>query len=126
PRHAPTERSGHARRRPLPGAAPVTAPPPRPSATPASPARGATPVPAAPARAEAGAPDASSGSGGRVAPPRRRRVLLLCDAYWNPHGGTEGQIRALVENLPSGWEARLWVVHHSPWLDENPFACPAR
>ena len=68
-----------------------------------------------------------SGPDAGAAPPAGpRRVLLLADAYWNPHGGTEGQIRALVANLPPGWEARLWVTHHSPWLEEHPFPCRNR
>ena len=55
-----------------------------------------------------------------------RRVLLLCDAYWNPHGGTEGQIHALVANLPATWSAELWIAHHSPFLEEHPFPCRTR
>lgn len=55
-----------------------------------------------------------------------RRVLLLCDAYWNPHGGTEGQIHALVAHLPASWSAELWIAHHSPFLEEHPFPCRTR
>jgi|GEM_PF-327467 len=55
-----------------------------------------------------------------------RRVLLLCDAYWNPHGGTEGQIHALVANLPPGWAAELWIAHDSPFLAAHPFPCRTR
>jgi glycosyltransferase involved in cell wall biosynthesis len=66
---------------------------------------------------------AAAQSGEASAP---RKVLLLCDAYWHPHGGTEGQILALVANLPPPWQAELWVTHHSPYLDANPFPCPAR
>jgi glycosyltransferase involved in cell wall biosynthesis/CelD/BcsL family acetyltransferase involved in cellulose biosynthesis len=66
-----------------------------------------------------------------TAPPepsgtRVRRILYLIDSYWHPHGGTEGQLRALIEHLPAPWEAELWVTHHSPWLLENPFPCPHR
>jgi CelD/BcsL family acetyltransferase involved in cellulose biosynthesis/glycosyltransferase involved in cell wall biosynthesis len=48
------------------------------------------------------------------------------DTYWHPHGGTEGQILALLSRLPARYEAEVWVVHHSQWLRENPFPVPHR
>jgi glycosyltransferase involved in cell wall biosynthesis len=64
-----------------------------------------------------------------LAPPRapgERRVLVLCDAYWSPNGGTEGQLRHLLARLPAPWRAELWILHESRWLAENPFPCPSR
>lgn len=55
-----------------------------------------------------------------------RRVLLLFDAYANPHGGTEGQVRLLLSSLPEGVEAELWVVHRSRYLEHAEFPCPTR
>jgi glycosyltransferase involved in cell wall biosynthesis/CelD/BcsL family acetyltransferase involved in cellulose biosynthesis len=65
-------------------------------------------------------PARRGGAGGR------RRVLVLLDAYWNPHGGTEGQVLALLERLPPRYEAEVWVVHHSPWLERHAFPVPHR
>lgn len=57
---------------------------------------------------------------------RVRHVLFLTDIFGGPHGGTEGQLTALVENLPPGWRASLWVLNSSIYLPQNPFPCPVR
>ena len=68
------------------------------------------------------------GPGGVASPggPRARRVLFLVDAYWHPHGGTEGQLAVLVRRLPVRWQPTVWVVHDSPWLRGHAFPCPTR
>jgi glycosyltransferase involved in cell wall biosynthesis/CelD/BcsL family acetyltransferase involved in cellulose biosynthesis len=53
-------------------------------------------------------------------------VLVLIDGYWNPHGGTEGQLRSFLSALPPTWRAEMWVLRTSPWLERNPFPCPTR
>ncbi|MFV1958819.1 MAG: GNAT family N-acetyltransferase [Planctomycetota bacterium] len=60
------------------------------------------------------------------AAPARRRVLLLVDEYDDPYGGTEGQILTLLAGLPPGWEAELWVLRPSAWLEAHAFPCPTR
>jgi glycosyltransferase involved in cell wall biosynthesis/CelD/BcsL family acetyltransferase involved in cellulose biosynthesis len=56
----------------------------------------------------------------------RRHVLFLTDVFGGPHGGTEGQLTALIENLPAGWRASLWVLDDSVYLGRGPFPCPWR
>ena len=55
-----------------------------------------------------------------------RRVLFLTDIFGGVHGGTEGQLVALLENLPPTWEAELWVLQDSEYLGLHPFPCPWR
>jgi glycosyltransferase involved in cell wall biosynthesis/CelD/BcsL family acetyltransferase involved in cellulose biosynthesis len=64
----------------------------------------------------------SAGDRGR----RRPRVVVLTDAYWDPHGGTEGQVHALVSRLPPAFDVELWTLQRAPWLEENPFPCRTR
>ncbi len=61
-----------------------------------------------------------------VADGPARRVLFLVDTYWTSRGGTEGQMRALIERLPPRVRVEMWVVHESAWLDANPYPCPHR
>src|SRR5439155_3522976 len=42
-----------------------------------------------------------------AAPLGARRILYLVDTYWNPHGGTEGQLATLIESLPPRWRPEL-------------------
>ena len=60
------------------------------------------------------------------AAPVRRRLLLLADIFGGIHGGTEGQMHTLASNLPPGWEAELWVLQSSAYLDAHGFPCPHR
>ncbi len=53
-------------------------------------------------------------------------MLVLVDAYLDPFGGTEGQVRALLANLPPGVEAELWVLQGSRWLRTNAFPVRVR
>lgn len=55
-----------------------------------------------------------------------RRVLFLLDIFGGVHGGTEGQVAALVSRLPREVSAELWVLQDSPWLATHPFPCPWR
>ncbi len=48
-----------------------------------------------------------------------RRVLVLADQYHGPFGGTERQLLTLIEHLPAGWEAELWLLRKSPAFDET-------
>ena len=55
-----------------------------------------------------------------------RRMLVLTDIFGGVHGGTEGQLVALLERLPASWEAELWVLQDSEYLGHHPFPCPWR
>ena len=75
----------------------------------------------------------SAGASLLSAPRRRdeaatapRRVLILVDVYHEPYGGTEGQIRTLVEHLPRGWSAEVWALRPSVWFEQGNFPCPTR
>lgn len=57
---------------------------------------------------------------------RPRHVLFLTDIFGGPHGGTEGQLTAIVEHLPADWRASLWVLSSSVYLPQNPFPCATR
>jgi hypothetical protein len=57
---------------------------------------------------------------------RERRVLYVTDIYGGHHGGSEGQLVALVSGLPRPWQARLWVLQGSRFLRRNAFPCPAK
>ena len=56
----------------------------------------------------------------------KRRVLYLTDIFGGVHGGTEGQLVALLDNLPSTWDAELWVLQDSEYLNAHPFPVPWR
>ncbi len=55
---------------------------------------------------------------------RTRRVLYVTDIYGGHHGGSEGQLVALVKHLPTGWEPRLVVLQRSHWLFTEGFPAP--
>lgn len=55
---------------------------------------------------------------------RPRRVLYVTDIYGGHHGGSEGQLVALVKSLPEGWQPRLVVLQRSPWLFTDGFPAP--
>ncbi len=56
--------------------------------------------------------------------PRPRRVLYVTDIYGGHHGGSEGQLVALVRGLPAAYEPRLLVVQQSRWLSPEGFPAP--
>ncbi len=61
-----------------------------------------------------------------ASPTTPRRILILVDRYFEPYGGTEGQLRMLVAHLPEGHEAEVWALRESPWLEKAPFPSAER
>lgn len=59
-------------------------------------------------------------------PPSIRKILYVMDIFGGDGGGTEGQVKTLIENRPAGVEVELWLLQHSDWMDENEFPCPVR
>jgi glycosyltransferase involved in cell wall biosynthesis/CelD/BcsL family acetyltransferase involved in cellulose biosynthesis len=51
-------------------------------------------------------------------------VLYVTDIYGGHHGGSEGQLVALVKGLPPDWSPRLLVLQRSPWLFTEGFPAP--
>lgn len=57
---------------------------------------------------------------------RPLKIFYLIDYYYGPSGGTERQLRALVEEMVgAGYDVRLFVLRHTEFTRrENDFPCP--
>lgn len=55
------------------------------------------------------------------------KVMYLMDYYISPNGGTEGQVRQLIEYLDrSRYEPALTLLRSTEYIERNEFVCPVR